>query len=433
MDAGIHEVLETLEKFHIQSIAVFDRVEAACSAVDTRLGALEGRLVYAADRLTAAKGDARPLVVHSARSLSGRSAMKTDKRVLDDGMLVGLGSAAPLPEKVGSVPSVTEAAEDLTRVVRSLAPDRAAASAVPRKGGNTEKLLNPKGRLGSVTELFLYNSGELPYKNQRETDNLASPDDENDLAAAPARAERRDATEAALITDLEEDEPEPHQENIHFAPQPAKEVYFDLPDILPDLGGPVADMMWRQNEQSNAETDKFGGSKHMAAIPRRQSNFSQQGQSQGRRSQVSSQVGSSPAGAPWASAAKNSDSPATLSSLPSVPIQAPAPARPSAAPSAPTPAAPAAQPAATTAPAAPAPPKKGAGKGKPPGPPGGKAKSGAPGPPPPPSKGPPKTKAAAPPGGGGGKAAMMSAIQKGTGLKKVGPPKERGAPLGRVL
>merc|ERR1712087_990763 len=117
-----------------------------------------------------------------------------------------------------------------------------------------------------------YNSSEVPYKKQNETDNLASPDDEHDVAVVSARHERRTATEGALITDLEEDAPELHQEHIGFVPEKPKEVHFDLPDVLPDLG-PVADLKWRQDEQSVAETDRFGGAHHVAAVPRRQSNY----------------------------------------------------------------------------------------------------------------------------------------------------------------
>jgi len=237
---------------------------------------------------------------------------------------------------------------------------------------------------------------------------------------------------------LDDDEPDAEAEAMLFVPKTQEDLVFDLPDVLPDFGGAVANLLWNGGGEAVGETDRpiwdLTSALTNVGRPRGESTRRE------RRSRAPTNAAditgqASPSPGPEGSSRPTPKAkilPAKASSPPPVAPPAVKPAGP-----------PAIQPAAKP----PGPPAKGKGKGKGPPPPPkaakgkGKGKPGK-GKPPPPKK--PPSKATAPPakvagGGGGGapqgKAALFAAISKGGGgLKKVGPPKERsGAPAGRVL
>lgn len=434
---AMHDVIAALEAFHQQAAHIFDRVEGACGEVDNHLDALGDRLERAAARVEAARGSTRPLNVQSARVLRApRSAQRT-KRLFDSNTLASLCNAAPLPEEMTAAPSSTEAAQDIARVLRCIAAPNPFAATAVRKDGPQSRLLPAEGRLGSCAELFLYNSAEQPYRGgprSRGVDNLLIPD-EAELRPASLLTPWLRTRPGEPSLRLDEDEVDPLLEDIRFRPAPAKQVNFDLPDVLPDLTGPVADIMWRQGEQLESETSRpTWDNKDVAKMTR------SRGTSRASVSATPMNTSRSSAAADVAAAAlllqsrAGGGTPTGQQSSETSPFQSP-PKPPPATPP-PKAAATPKEPAKSAA-APPAPPKgkgKGPAAGKPPPPSAkgkGKGKKGGP-PPPPKGGGPPKAKAGPP----GGKAEMFSSIKKSgaSSLRKVAPPKERsGTPVGRVL
>ncbi|CAE7026909.1 ANKRD50 [Symbiodinium natans] len=422
----MEKVLSLVEGLNARAQEIFDRLDATCDHMDTRLSGLEGRLSHAAERIERARGSTAALKVQSARTFQGRGepSLHAARRVLDENLLISLHSATPLPELPedrDQPVSATAAAEDLARVYKCVNRHRSLGAPQARV---QEKLL-PADRLSSVSELFLLNSSEQPYKVRHEVDNLAEPEDE---AFYHGQREGREGPKASVEqvddVDLEEDEPLREHEDLRFRPRPAAEVTFDLPDVLPDLGH-VAHIVWREGEHSSetarpawdAPPPELGRASVVAQKPR--------------------PPPPAPRRAPPAAPVKPIIAPQPLLA-PSAAPAAPKPQVPQAAPrtappSQPTPAQPAPaqtpQPSATPAPAPPKPAAKGKGpKGK------GKGK-GPPAPPPPPAKkapaakAPTQTKQAAV-----GKSAMFADIRAGAKLRKVAPPKERsGAAVGRVV
>ena len=413
-------MLGLVEDLNTHAREIFDRLDAACGQMDARLYGLETRLSQAAERIERARGSTAALKVQSARTFQGRGApsLRAARRVLDEDLMLSLRAAAPIPEAVDRpVPSTAAAAEDLARVFRCVNHHKSLEA--PRAMVQ-EKLLPTAGRLSSVSELFLLNSSEQPYKVRHEVNNLAEPEDESFYHPQPGqRAAAPKASLAEHDVDLEEDEPLREHEDLRFRPRPAAEVTFDLPDVLPDLGH-VAHIVWREGEHSS-ETARPAwdappaelGRAFMAGIapkparppppaPRRQP---------------------PPAPAKPAAAAQPLLAPSMGLAAPSK-AEVPKPQAPQAVQAVQAPQA--AQPSATPAPA-PAPPKPAA-KGK------GKGKGKGPAPPPPPAKKAPAAKAPAPTKeAAAGKSAMFADIRAGAKLRKVAPPKERSGVVGRVV
>jgi len=431
----MHDVLAALEAFHQKAADIFDTVEGACGAVDDRLSVLEKRLGNAAARVEAARGSTRPLNVSSARLLNAPRSAERTKRLFDSTTLASLCNAAPLPEKMTMAPSSRTAAEDLARVVRCIAAPAPGNTVRPTSG----RLLPAEGRIGSCAELFLFNSSEQPYRGgtrARYVDNLLAPD-EIEIRAPSAHAPWMRNRPGQPELRLDEDEADPLMEDLRFRPAPAKSVVFELPDVLPDIGGPVADLMWREHDQLEHETQRPAWDSVSVT------NLTRSGATSRRSVAHTPSVQRRDTAKDLEAAALMLQSRAGGNSL--APNSNNRPAAPVSKPAAPPPKAKAAPAAAAASPAA---PKKGKGKGdkgaaagaKPAGPPAapkGKGKGKVKGPPPPKTKGagppPPAPKGAAP-AGGGGKAAMFAALSKGSsGLKKVGPPKDRGPQMGRVL
>jgi len=473
-------VLLVLEEFAKKSAEVFDRLDAACAEADCRLGSLEGRLANAAARVEASRGSTKPLVVRSARTLGGPGAaeVRCAMRPLSEERLSSLACAAPLPEEAPPGGDFSKwlyetAAGDLSRVVkaRSTATDNLSTSsskAWPGEGTGSLPYHPQHGRITSVSELFLFNSESQPYRSRRDVDNLAEPFaswEERGAASAAAaehleqqRRRRRaiDGGDAAEALYLADDEPDEEEKAMFFVPKVEDHVVFDLPDILPDFGGAVADLLWSAGEQAMGETDRPIWDSLPSSLTSAGRRDRLESRAEGRRRTATtanitegggSGVGGVPAPRPAApsgpSAAAGVPQPANLAKT--APAKGPPPTKGKGK----GPLAPAAVPAAAASSAAapqtvaskPAGPlAKGRGKGPPPPPKGvGKGKALA-GKPPPPKKAP--SKSGGPPakaaggGVGGGKAALFAALGNGGtgGLRQVGPPKERsGAPIGRVL
>eukprot|EP00929_Paragymnodinium_shiwhaense_P089986 TRINITY_DN50216_c0_g1_i1.p1 TRINITY_DN50216_c0_g1~~TRINITY_DN50216_c0_g1_i1.p1 ORF type:complete len:489 (+),score=167.36 TRINITY_DN50216_c0_g1_i1:128-1594(+) len=488
----MHDVLACLEAFQARAAAIFDGVEAACSRADERLGRLEGRLQAATGRLEACRGGSQALKVQSARSLNSASTgqpMWLRQRPLAAAVAeqAAASSSASAPSKRRSLaatavalpegegadwqpPKLRAAAEDLARVVHCIAaaPDAAAVAAAagrdPRAGGaaaaarrrDGDKLLPARGRLDAMSEFFLFNSGELPYKgNVRKRDNLLSLDEDEGLSLAPLKKTALVSTSfesnGGAAPRLDEDEPDPLllEDDLRFRAKPAAEVALDLPEVLPELGGQVATgLLWREQDQAAKETDRPAWDAPpapvMSAMPSRSLQSTRSGGAAPSRATQSRASLSAPApAAPTAPAAPAHAAPVGAA-------ESPAPARPPAAKQAPPPpagkAAAAEQPAGkggdkggkggkSSAPPPPPPPPANKGKGKakgpkaPPPPPAagkGKAKGGAPAA----AAAPPKAKA----GGGGSMADVFSDIRKGgSGLKKVKTVEKTGAAVGKVV
>lgn len=433
---AMHDVIAALEAFHQQAAHIFDRVEGACGEVDNHLNALDDRLERAAARVEAARGSTRPLNVQSARLLRAPRRAQRTKRLFDSNTLASLCNAAPLPEEMTAAPSSTEAAQDIARVLRCIAAPNPFTAAAIRKDGPQSRLLPAEGRLGSCAELFLYNSAEQPYRGgprSRGVDNLLIPDEAELRPASLLKPWLRTRPGEASLR-LDEDEVDPLLEDIRFVPAPAKQVNFDLPDVLPDLTGPVADIMWRQDDQLESETQRPAwDNKDVAKMTR--SRGTSRASISGTplthsRSNAATDVAAaalllqSRAGGGMPSGQQPSD--VTLMQSPPKPA-------------APPPKAAATPKESAKSAAAPLAPTKGKGKGpaagKPP-PPSAKGKGkGKKGGPPPPAQGggPPKANSGSV---AGGKAEMFASIKKSgiSALRKVAPPKERsGAPVGRVL
>ena len=368
----MHGILASLENLHTKSTEIFERIEAACGQADLRISALEERLNAAATRVDAARGSTEALQVQSARSFGRPRDLQAARLVVDEALL----SMAPatLPE--------TEAhtAEDLALDLARAAGSVTRGTPAPKPN---QRLLPAEGRLSSVSELFLLNSSEQPYRARHEKDNLAEVDDFHEAVAQvePARRESR--------VDLEEDEPDRATEDLRFRPRPAApEVTFELPTVLPDLGH-VAHITWSEGAEMERPAWDVPPAELVRAKPR-----------------PAAPVPAAPA-------------------APVAPVITPVAAPPAAAP----PAAPAAapQPVVPSTAKAPPPPKvKGKGKG-----PKGKGKEGKAPPPPkkPSAQAPPKAPVKAE-----GKSAMFADIRAQPKLRKVAPPKERsGAAVGRVV
>lgn len=492
----MRDALAALEAFAVRAAEIFDRVEAAAAIEEARLTALDGRLAAASARIEAARGGTTPLVVRSARSLSQRTARAAGASSRGDaastararalrrplGVLATPGALAPLPEAlpeatVGALaaawgpPAADEAAAELSRVARSVAATAVedGVRGVAVEGGNG--LLPPQERMDSVADLFLFNSGVIPYGSTKQLpDNLGDlfgvARDRLPSAGSPpvAAYEGRDARSTWLL--LDQDAPDPLREDLRFRPRPAAEFALDLPDVLPELVGPVAALTWRQSNQHVPEMQRpawdappplaFAAS--TTAYSSRRALPASGGAAGGSARTSIARAPPPPPPRPKA-AATTATTAAPLAIAPA----AASPATPSVAPAAAPVAAPAeAEESGQRRARAPAPPSgkgegtgdgKGKGKGKgngnagspPPPPPNkaiGKAKGkGKAAPPPPPKKqhGEGKTTAPVPPPpkakSGAGMDQIFAAIAKGgASLRKVAPPKERhGGSVGRVV
>jgi len=469
-------VLLVLEEFAKKSAEVFDRLDAACAEADCRLGSLEGRLAKAAARVEASRGSTKPLVVRSARTLGGPGAaeVRCAMRPLSEEMLSSLACAAPLPEEAPPGGDISKwlyetAAWDLSRVVkaRSTATDNlSTSSSRPWPGQGTGSLpYHPQhGRVTSVSELFLFNSESQPYRSRRDVDNLAEPFTSWEArgAASAAAAEhleqqrrRReiDGGDAAEGLYLADDEPDEEEKAMFFVPKVEDNVVFDLPDILPDFGGAVADLLWSAGKQAMGETDRPIWDSLPSSLTSAGRRDRLESRAEGRRRTATTANitggGGSGAGRGLGPASPSGPTADGVPQQESLAKTAPAKGPPPTKGKGNGPLGPAATPAAASASAAvpqtvaskPAGPlAKGNGKGPPPPPKGmGKGKALA-GKPPPPKKAPSKSGGspakAAGGGVGGGKAALFAALGKGGtgGLRQVGPPKERsGALVGRVV
>ena len=428
----MESVLSLVEGLNSHAQEIFDRLDAACGQMDTRLSGLETRLSQATERIERTRGSTAALKVQSARTFQGRGApsLRAAHRVLDESLLVSLRSTAPIPEDQGQGPgrtvSSTAVAEDLARVYKCVNQHRNLELQVPRTRTGSERLLPAAGRLTSVSELFLLNSSEQPYKVRHEVDNLAEPEDEAFYHGKRTEMPKQ-AVEPDVDVDLEEDEPLREHEDLRFRPRPAAEVTFDLPDVLPDLGH-VAHLVWREGEQ-HSETARPAWD----APPPELGRASISAAPKPARPAPPAPKRAAPA-APKATRAAEpllapSSGPAMKATLTQTQAAAPAPAVPTPQPTQPMPAA---QPSKPSTPAPPPPKPAAKGKG-----PKGKGKGKGPAPPPPPAKkaaaatkAPAPTKEAAV-----GKAAMFADIRSGgPKLRKVAPPKERsGAAVGRVV
>lgn len=421
----MHEVLATLEDFHQNTLSIFDRVEAAASQADARLASLEGRLEFAADRLEKVRGTNRPLAIRSARTLSSWRGARGTARVLDDESIAALSRATPLPQMEdgveGSAPTVQKAAEDLAKVVRRVGPQSSSAALAQLRHDN-DKLIGTRGRIGAVSDLFLFNSGEQPYKKfGKDFNNLEKPDEE-EMEHMNIPAWQR--AWGGAPPNLEEDEMEYQPEELVFRAAKPDAVNMILPDVLQGLGGPVADLVYRHQDNVQEETTKPAWERANQAR-------------QPPKPRKSMKAGSNAGG--------GDDQSDTMSMISGVPtqVQVSAAAAPKKAPPAPKGKG---APKATAPAAAPAAPAKGKGKGAPPPPPpGGKGGKGGPPPPPAPkgkgkgkpAPGPPKAKAAAPSSGGPD---FLASIEAGAGdpgammrmLKKTKGPPEREGP-GKVV
>jgi hypothetical protein len=437
----MHDVLNALETFHQQAASIFDRVEGACGEVDARLDALTNRLEHAAARVEASRGSTRPLNVHSARMLNAPRSEQRTKRLFESKTLTSLCSAAPLPEEGGTiatrkeVPSVQAAAHNVSRVIHTIAtPSSSTVQAAKREQVEQNRLLPAQDRLQSVSELFLFNSVEQLYHNndphgQRYVDNLLVPDEVEVIPDSSLMPWQKSNRPGQANLRLDEDVGDPLMQDLTFKPATARAVKFALPEVLPGLAGPTADMVWRQNDQLELETQRPAWddaptlNRSRAGTRRQSAMATPKSDTKGRNDtnadlleaarMLQSQTGPQ---------RKDYERP-VAAAPPAKKAPAPAPAKKAAAPAPPKTAgdgnAPEAKASAPQAPKA-----KGKGKGK-----------NVPKPPENP-KGPPKSAmtSSAPAGGGGGKAALMSSIQGGFKLKKAPPPKERcGAPTGKVV
>ena len=408
----MHDVLACVQNLNDKSKEIFDRLEAACGQANAKILQLEDRLAVAAARVEAARGSTAALKVESARTFCGRGkpGLGTAHLVVDESLLLSLHQPANLPEELGAgLPSASTSAEELARVSRSVTHHCSLPTPDPAlKKSRNEKLLPVGGRLSSVSELFLLNSCEQPYRARHEVDNLADVEDDAFLkprsrsdSTAKNASQRQDATNRV---DLEEDEPERATEDLRFRPRPATaEVTFDLPEVLPDLGH-VAHIVWTEGDTN--ETDRPAWDVAPADLARRASMAKPRPQvREVPKRQAPPQP--KPLATPQPQAPQAVAAPPPKETVKAKPSQPP-----------------------------PAPKAKGDGKGK-----GGKGKGGkgkGKGPPPPP---PAKKQSAAPPAKppamkaeGMGKAAMFADIRSGAKLRKCGPPKERsGAAVGRVV
>mmetsp|Transcript_53650 Transcript_53650/g.85326 ORF Transcript_53650/g.85326 Transcript_53650/m.85326 type:complete len:458 (-) Transcript_53650:159-1532(-) len=259
----MHDVLAALEDFHKKAASIFDRVESACGEVDGNLSALSDRLERAAARVEASRGSTRALSVRSARVLTApRSAQRT-RRLFDSDTLASLCSAAPLPEELGAgkftPPTAKDAATALQTVVRCTQTPIPPGGAQRTLQSGLGKLLAAQDRLHSVSELFLFNSSEQMYKTdingQRYVENLSAPDEvEVQPASLLMPWQRVQAGEANLQYD--EDAHDPLMVDLRFVAKPAQRVQFKLPERLDGLGGPVADLTWREEDQRERETER---------------------------------------------------------------------------------------------------------------------------------------------------------------------------------
>lgn len=491
----MHGVLAALKDFHVRSAEIFDRIEAKAKLADQRLEGLETRVAAAASCVEAARGSKRPLVVRSAKELKAWHGKEGVRRVLHEDSLAVLSTAAPLPEdaaETSSAPSVKTAAEDLARVVRGVTAldSGATGSGARRQRPGGENLHTLTGRVGAVSDLFLFNADEQPYREYNHKNNLVyrpGAFEEEELDLVPATRPER----AAPTFRLDEDAPDVQQEELVFVPKAATKVTFNLPDVLPDLGG-VADLDWKQDqpEHEGAAWDRVPASLRRASsragsvsgdsvstvrtsMSRKQKKAEAQRSLSDRPSIYATMDGS----VATIAAGESANAPSLFqprprqTALPTITEPSPGPAEEPGPPRAPPPPVPAKGKSkgdsAKAAGAPPPPPPKGKGKSKgPPVPSAAPAAAGAPaqdtgaaatkgkgksGPPPPPSAGKGKSKGGGPPpppkggkpsappapkkaAGGGSKAAMFASIKAGAALRKVAPPKERhGAPVGRVL
>ena len=430
----MESVLSLVEGLNSHAQEIFDRLDAACGQMDTRLSGLETRLSQATECIERTRGSTAALKVQSARTFQGRGApgLRAAHRVLDEGLLVSLRSTAPIPELdqgEGRPVNSTAVAEDLARVYKCVNQHRNQEPQVRTRAGS-ERLLPAAGRLTSVSELFLLNSSEQPYKVRHEVDNLAEPEDEAFYHGKRAEMVKESVQPDADL-DLEEDEPLREHEDLRFRPRPAAEVTFDLPDVLPDLGH-VAHLVWREGEQHSEtarpawdapppELGRASISVTAAPKPARPAPPAPKRASLAPKATRAPEPLLAPSSGP---AIKTSPSQAPVAAV------APPPAIPT--PPTPQPTQPAAQPSKPSTPAPPPPKPAAKGKG-----PKGKGKGKGPAPPPPPAKkAAPAAKAPAPTKEAAvRKAAMFADIRSGAPkLRKVAPPKERsGAAVGRVV
>ena len=409
----MHGVLASVENLNEKSKEIFDRLDAACSQANARISGLEERLSAAAARIEGARGSTAALKVQSARTFCGRGKpeLHTARLVIHEDLLLSVCQTASLPEELSApLPSASSYAEQLARVSELVTHHRSLVTPDPPfKKKCNEMLLPVAGRLSSVSELFLLNSKEQPYRVRQEVDNLAEPEEE--FMKPKSSSLEASKTEEGFHVDLED---ESAMEDLRF-PRPATaEVTFDLPDVLPDLGH-VAHIKW--SEDGN-ETERPAWDVVPAELARGAST-------------------ANPArDVPAAPRAKRPPPPP-----PKQPVAAATPAAPVPAQATPVTATPSPVTEKPKSQAPPAPAVKGKGKGKGKGKDGkGKGGKGPPPPPPPPAKkastgAPPAKPPAAQAGAAGvGKAAMFADIRSGAKLRKVAPPKERsGASVGRVV
>lgn len=257
----MHEVLAALEAFHASSLQVFERVEAACAQVDDRLDKLEHSLSTASRRISAAHGSTLPLVVKSARKFASCSTepVRCTGLIFKEHELASLGGASPLPsvEALSAPPTVTLAANNFSSVVRHLSRPGTSdeVSRAKQHDHASANLLAPLGRLSSVSELFLFNSREQPYRpGYRHVDNLAVVHEE--VVAFPMWVPRLKVEQNTSALHLDEDEPDQLHEDIRFKPSLGKHMKVELPDVLPNLDGVIADLTWPQRDTNSTETDR---------------------------------------------------------------------------------------------------------------------------------------------------------------------------------
>jgi len=456
----MHQVLATLEAFHAGTLDVFDRIEAACNQAESQLGAVEERLARAAARIDHAAGSTCPLTIESARVLETRqgAAARCAERLFDDDLLAALADAAPISDghsQACTPPTAATAAEDFNQIIKVLDQEHREKPGWSSRGAKQGNFIPPHGRLSSLSELFLFNSPEEPYKGRLQSDNLANVDDVGGMLATTAVCRKKEPGDVhgnMPTLNLETDEPDPLLEDLRFRPRPTIEVTLNLPESLPNLGGPVANIVWNQQDQAGGETEKplwdalptvakpavrvasqptISAHHSLSSTPTAASAISEASAAPARPAVPS--LFQRPPGPPAAKVSLSSQQHPTQD-LPTAAVAAPAAAAPPPLP-APAPVAPSA---ATTPPVALA-----AGKGAPPPPPAGKGaskgKSKGQAPPPPPPRPPTKSlNQPAPksslPSSDTGKSAMLAAIRTGATLRKVGPPKQRSAAnVGRVV
>ncbi|CAJ1445901.1 unnamed protein product, partial [Effrenium voratum] len=219
---AMHGVLAVVENLNQRSNEIFDRLDAQVAQIDARLQSLELRCGSCAQRVEGARGSTEALKVQSARTFSGRQRpqIHTARLTLEEETLLSFRRTARPPEETGGV-SVTSAAEDLARVLRTVAQHTASTPEVHSlKKTRDERLLPTAGRISSVSELFLLNSSEQPYKARHEVDNLVEPEDESFLEPRLQSPEAAQDTFVELgPVDLEEDEPDRATEDLRFRPR----------------------------------------------------------------------------------------------------------------------------------------------------------------------------------------------------------------------